>query len=369
MAREIRKQLDQTSQGDSALVQGGVTRRAPRKSVVLAAFLVLALLFVAGCKTEATIDITMDSSGDGTIAVTVTLDKEAAEAAGDLSQQLSFDDLKKAGWSIAGPEDAGDGGVYITATHAFANVQQATALMKSITGNDGPLRDFVLTRTASTWDTQVTARGNIDLSKGVDSFNDPKLAKALGGTNLSTLITKLNNGAPVDPESLLMSVQVNATGMKVADPESAAVSASLGDAPVKLNYVGKKQHIRPYVLIGLAVLVGIAAIWLLFFDRMPFTRKTRAARRRRRRRRQHHSARHGWDIVEGRTGVEAPPEKISKAPKSRSSGRGKHGRRRSSSGLSRPPQASPPTGSPSSGPTSSAGGGNRFPLDDWQPDL
>lgn len=326
---------------------------------------------LVGCRVDTTVDITMNDEGQGGVSVTVLLDEDAAKSVGDLSQVLQLDDLEKAGWEIGGPDETADHGVIIVANHRFANVAQGQALVRSITGENGPLRDFTLRRTASNWKTTITSTGRLDLSSGIDSFDDPSLHALLGGADLADVTGSARDGAAVDPEAFRMSVRVDASGMKVADPATAAISANLGSEPEKLSYVGTKRHLNAYVLAGLAGLAVIVAIWLALFDYMPITRNTRMARRRRKRRRQHHSARHGWDIVEGRTGVETPAGHLNKPSKNGLRRARRH--RRHHRGRKRPPSGPSRTlerpGTPGSSPPDDPTNGSRFPFDDWQPDL
>ncbi len=67
-------------------------------------------------------------------------------------------------------------------THDFATVQEATALLQSLNGPDGPLHDVVIGRTVTDEAITTTLTGNVRVANGLDAFADPDVLAAIGGS-------------------------------------------------------------------------------------------------------------------------------------------------------------------------------------------
>ena len=143
--------------------------------------LVVALALTA-CKVDTTVTVEVAADGSGVITLIAVADAEVVTQAPGLADDLRFDDAVAAGWALDGPTPTDDGGLTATLTHEFATVQEATALLQSINGVDGPLHGVAVTRTVA--DGQVTTAlvGSLRVDGGLNAFADPDVLAAIGGS-------------------------------------------------------------------------------------------------------------------------------------------------------------------------------------------
>lgn len=144
--------------------------------------LVAAAVLLCACKVDTTVSVTVERDGSGSIAVTATADKAVVDQAPGLAEDLRFDDATAAGWVLDGPTATEDGGLTVTLTHDFSTVEEATALLASINGVDGPLHDVAITRTVDGDDVTTVLAGTLRVDGGVNAFADPDLLAAIGGS-------------------------------------------------------------------------------------------------------------------------------------------------------------------------------------------
>ena len=142
----------------------------------------VAALALAACKVNTSVDVVVQPDGSGTITLTAVADAELVAKAPGLAEDLRFDDVEAAGWAVDGPTATDDGGLQVVVSHPFATVQEATALLQSLNGPDGPLHDVVLGRTVTDDDITTTLSGSIRVSNGLDAFADPDVLAAIGGS-------------------------------------------------------------------------------------------------------------------------------------------------------------------------------------------
>ena len=138
-----------------------------------------ALVALTGCRTEIRVGVDADSHGGGRVVAVVTLDKDAQKFVGDLAGQLKVDDLKKAGWTVVGPEKVGTD-LRVTATKPFKTSAGATAAVRELDGGKGLFSGFHVSQHKSLLRTTTNFSGTVDLHQGIESFSDPELEKALG---------------------------------------------------------------------------------------------------------------------------------------------------------------------------------------------
>lgn len=119
--------------------------------------------------------------GSGRVAVSVSLDRAAAEQVPDLARQLRIDDLRRAGWVVHGPRPAAGGGVAVEAVKRFTTAAGAARAAAELSGPGGPLRDVRLSRQRSFLRTRTALTARADLRSGLESFSDPVLRERLGG--------------------------------------------------------------------------------------------------------------------------------------------------------------------------------------------
>jgi hypothetical protein len=144
----------------------------------------LLALTAGGCRVA--VDVGLDVAGDGSgeVQVAVTLDAEAAGRV-DLADQLRVDDLRRAGWTVAGPQRSDDGSTVVTATKAFTTPETADEVLEEVSGPGGPLRDFEVARRSTFSSTTYAFDGVVDLSAGIEGFSDDELRAALAGSGFS----------------------------------------------------------------------------------------------------------------------------------------------------------------------------------------
>jgi hypothetical protein len=147
---------------------------------------VLSLLLVAlaltACKVDTTVDVKVEADGSGVITLTAVADADVVAQAPGLAEDLRFDDAVAAGWVLTPPAATDTGGLQVVLTHPFATVEEATALLGSINGPDGPLHDVALTRTVTDDEITTALSGSIRVANGIDAFADPDVLSAIGGS-------------------------------------------------------------------------------------------------------------------------------------------------------------------------------------------
>ncbi len=156
-----------------------------RRSLFVAVLLALAC---TACRVEIDVRLTVDDKGAGTIVVAAEADQELLALAPNLASELRFDDAVAAGWVVAAPTPSASGGLQISLSHPFASVEEATQLLASINGPDGPLRSMVVSRATTDKLTTVTVNGTALLNNGTQAFIDPDLLAIVGAQPFATEI-------------------------------------------------------------------------------------------------------------------------------------------------------------------------------------
>ena len=110
----------------------------------LAALVLLVVLGASACRVQTDIGITVNENGSGKVSVSVGFDDDALRRVPDLPQSLRTDDLKAAGWTIAGPAKGTDNLTHVEASKDFADPDEATKVFAELSGPGGPLRDFAI---------------------------------------------------------------------------------------------------------------------------------------------------------------------------------------------------------------------------------
>ena len=148
----------------------------------------LAVVALAACKVDATVDVTIGPDGTGAVAVTAVADAEVVQQAPGLAADLRFDDAKAAGWAVEGPTPTPEGGLRVVLTHPVTSAADATNVLNSL----GPpfvgmQLDRVVTDGGDGATTTLT--GQLALSGGFDAFADADLLAAVGGSPYAAQIT------------------------------------------------------------------------------------------------------------------------------------------------------------------------------------
>ncbi len=251
-----------------------IMRRARWIRGVLAA---LAVAVLASCRVDTEVALLMNSDGTGSVTVTVVADAEAVRAEPNLAKQLRLEDLTQTGWLVEGPDATPEGGLSILLTRPFTNLTEANAVLASLSGPDGPLREPTVTATGSRGDVSWVFDGTLDFSKGLDAISDPELTSALGGTPWLAELQR-RGLAPRDAASI--TVRVSMPGVPAASGDSDAVTtarewtARPGDPAVPMNAetavvsksVTRARNVeRQFTLLVVAYVIILMALTGLWF--------------------------------------------------------------------------------------------------------
>jgi hypothetical protein len=217
---------------------------------------VSALVVGAGCRVDTEVAVTVDPDGGGTVAVTVTLDAEAAAEVPDLDQSLLVEDLEATGWRVRGPLPAPGGGARVVATRRFANPGQLDDVADQLTVDGGPIRDFRLTREHSFGTTRYRLEGTVDLSGGLDAFGDQALRDTLGGQMLGRSPEELAAELGVPPEEAFrFRVRV-----RLPDGEEAVWTPELGADPLTIEATSTRRRPQAWLFAGAAAVAALGFI-------------------------------------------------------------------------------------------------------------
>ena len=156
------------------------------------ALLVLFAAFaLAACRVDTMVHVAVRPDGSGTITVTAVADSELVSKTPGLAEDLRFADVKNAGWQVEGPTKTDAGGLQVVVTHPFASPEEATALLRSLNGADGPLHDVTVTRTATKRQVVTGLTGSLKVTNGLAAFADPDVLAAIGGSPYAKDLTAL----------------------------------------------------------------------------------------------------------------------------------------------------------------------------------
>ena len=67
-------------------------------------------------------------------------------------------------------------------THEFATAEEATALLRSLNGANGPLHEVSITHDVTDDEITTALTGVLRVDGGLDAFADPDVLAAIGGT-------------------------------------------------------------------------------------------------------------------------------------------------------------------------------------------
>jgi hypothetical protein len=268
-------------------------------------------LATAGCQVHTQVDIQTKSNGTGQVDVSVTFDRAAAAAVGDLSSQLRTSDLRAAGWTVTGPFAAAAGSTEVEASHRFSDLAQASAIVAEIAGSGSPAqRPFrlALRRTTDWWGSHTFLSGVVDLHCDLACFGDPGLTKQLGTS------TGIKVPAPSKSrQEFTFGVQVSLPGTL----QSAGSATRAGDALRWRVPLGSRTVLSATTstldethIVGTAVAGGVGLVVLVIaavFGRRRF-RRFRARRRDRR------AMRRGRHVKGSVAANGSPPQSVTPDP-------------------------------------------------------
>lgn len=143
------------------------------RSILLGALGGLVVVVGSACQASVVTGLEVRADGSGRLTAGVGLDEAALAEVGDLSAGLELDDLRRAGWSVAGPRRERDGRTWVRAARDFADPQDAAALVGEL---GPPFADLRLSQRRSLAKVDTALSGTVDLTGGLGAFGDPDLA-------------------------------------------------------------------------------------------------------------------------------------------------------------------------------------------------
>lgn len=188
-----------------------------RRGALAACALALTALLSA-CRVDTTVDLRVEADGSGTLTVIAVADAGVVEAAPGLADDLRFDDAVAAGWQITGPSITDDGGLKVEVSHPFQTIEQATALLASVSGANGPLHDLALTRSVTADAVSTGLTGTLRVDGGLSAFADPDLLAAVGATPYADAITAAGS-QPAQAATVTVRVALPGS-LAAADPQA-----------------------------------------------------------------------------------------------------------------------------------------------------
>lgn len=183
----------------------------------------LVLFALAGCEVRTELNVTVEEDGSGRLELAVALDDDAVSRRPGLLDELDLSDLTDTGWEVTGPAEEADGATWIRARHDFGTPDELATLIDDVAGEQGPFRDFRLTREDGFAERRYRFRGTVDFTAGAGALaEDPELAAALEAEPIELLEQRL--GAAIDE---MVEVQV-AVRMPGSVDSNALTQASNG---------------------------------------------------------------------------------------------------------------------------------------------
>lgn len=251
-------------------------RPAPRRLLGVA----LLVLLASACRLDVNVGIDVNEDGSGVVRVAVGLDDDAMSKIPDLGQQVRVDDLTATGWTVTGPTKEADGMTWMRASKPFSTPAEAAAVLAEVAGEQGPFRDFALTRKRSFARTSFDFSGTVDFTGGIEAFSDQELTQLLDGEPLGQDVATIEQqiGESLDrvfhfqvAVQLPGSVSSNAPG----EASNGAVwTPQLSDsAPQELHATSRSWHTSTLAWTAAAVVAGLALVVVLL------VRLVRSARR------------------------------------------------------------------------------------------
>ena len=237
------------------------------------AVLALCVVALAACRVDATVTVRMQENGSGVVRVRVVLDADAVRAAevgsGKLEQRVRLADLPGAGWSVAPWRRNPKGGAALTIRKPFSTPREVAAIVREISGSNGPVRGVTATRSTSTFSRRWAVDGVVDLrSIKLGIATDPQLLAKLSSerVDIPQVETRIATG--------LGQLRVRLVAELPGDRR--AVSATVGRRSVLHATADSTDSNRLVMLVG-GLAVAALAIFILLVGELRARRRGRRA--------------------------------------------------------------------------------------------
>jgi hypothetical protein len=229
---------------------------------------------LAGCKVDATVDVTVRDDGSGVVRVIVEADAEAVRAAESggtpIEQAVRLEDLAEAGFRVGAWEKGGDGSATIVISRPFDSVDEVAGIVDALGGPDGPLPALEATLEKGIYATDYAVSGRIDLDSVTTGVNDDE--------DLVERLAALGVDVDVIDQQLLAQVQ-SSFGLKVVVrlPDQAPVTFTPKDGATTAQVDASAQVLNIERIAFAGAAVGFLLLAVIVWRR--------GGKRRRRRRR------------------------------------------------------------------------------------
>lgn len=228
---------------------------------------VLLVLALAGCELRTEINVDVADDGSGTVEVGAGVDDDALERRPSLLDDLALDDLLATGWTATAPTKEADGLTWVRLRHDFATPGEVGALVDEIAGEDGPFRDFELTRDDGFAETTYEFSGTVDFGAGVAGLtDDPQVAEALEADPAELIEAEI--GQALD-EVLRVQVGVRLPGDVESNAPTQASNGALWRPSVlereavELSATGTISRTDRWAWLGVAAAAGVGLVLFL----------------------------------------------------------------------------------------------------------
>jgi hypothetical protein len=202
------------------------------------------------------VGVDVHADGSGVVRAGVGLDADASREFTARGGSFAVDDLRRAGWQVVGPRREHDNRTWVRVSKSFGDPAQARAIVAELSGANGPFHDFRVTRRHAWFHTRTRFAGRVDLSGGMSGFVDR--GYPVTPSELTQLAGPLNRLFPVQVVVRLPgSVDANAP---VVTDNGAVWQPHFGEAAVALEATATSWDVRALVLLGVALVAGVAAI-------------------------------------------------------------------------------------------------------------
>ena len=220
-----------------------------------------ALLVASACEVDVGVDIDVAENGSGTVSLGVSLDRAAAEALGDLANQIDLDDLALAGWEVTGPARESDNLLWLRATKPFGSAEELPSILAEIAGPD-VFRSFELRRRAEfaeqTWD----VAGQVDPAAAFPELLDTLAFNRGLAERIRSAVGESGGGSLTSGVTMRLSIDLPGelrSGGDVYTWTALDEDSSTSSSAVRLTATKENTTARTLRLVGLAA----AALFVL----------------------------------------------------------------------------------------------------------
>ncbi len=228
---------------------------------LLVATLAGALLVASACEVDVGVDIDVAENGSGTVSLGVSLDRAAADALGDLANQIDLDDLALAGWEVTGPARESDNLLWLRATKPFGSAEELPSILAEIAGPD-VFGGFELRRRAEfaeqTWD----VAGQVDPAAAFPELLDTLAFNRGLAERIRSAVGESGGGSLTSGVTMRLSIDLPGelrSGGDVYTWTALDENSSTSSSAVRLTATKENTTARTLRLVGLAA----AALFVL----------------------------------------------------------------------------------------------------------